>query len=86
MVVRTSGNILLDRAAMSAIRRIKMLQPLPASIGSDQMFRANIVFAIDEKTLAREEQALRIASARDLETSPPGQTRPIQLALAISHD
>lgn len=61
-VVRQSGNSSLDRAAVSAVQRIKSLHPLPMGIGREQLFQANIVFATDERALAKEEAALRTAS------------------------
>ena len=85
-IARSSGSRVLDQAALSAIRRIKTLHPLPESVGRDQLLRANIVFATDAKTLAREEKALRIALAQAPESNPGDPSRPIQFAIAVRRD
>ena len=60
-VLRPSGNARLDRAAVSAIKRLKTLHPLPIGLNQNQVFQANIVFATDERSLAREAAALQAA-------------------------
>ncbi|WNO54644.1 energy transducer TonB family protein [Stakelama saccharophila] len=40
-----SGNRMLDNAALSAVRRIDTLHPLPAGLPTDQRFEAIILFA-----------------------------------------
>lgn len=61
---RSSGHRRLDGAAMRAVRRISTLHPLPPGISEDATLRANVIFASDETSLARQEKALRHEEAR----------------------
>ena len=61
---RSSGHRRLDGAAMRAIRRISTLHPLPQGISETATLRANVIFASDETSLARQEKALRHEEAR----------------------
>ncbi|MGN6375544.1 MAG: TonB family protein [Sphingomonas sp.] len=71
-LVRRSGSPVNDRAAMSAIRRMGSLAPMPMGIARDQRFRANVIFAQNQEdyddsvaTLAREARRERIAGTQD---------------------
>jgi TonB family protein len=44
-LVRRSGSPVLDAIAVSAVKRLRHLPPLPAGIDSSRRFRADIVFA-----------------------------------------
>lgn len=80
-VVRRSGHASLDRAAVAAIQRLKTLHPLPAGVRRDQLFQANIVFAVDEATLARETAALRLATRRSAKAFALHEERPFLLTV-----
>jgi TonB family protein len=49
-LARTSGSSRLDRAGLKAVERVGTLHPLPAGIGQDQVYRARMLFAIDDGT------------------------------------
>ena len=67
-IYRGSGRRNLDRVAMRAVSRLNSLGRVPAGVGSDQVYQANIVFADDfytgEKLRAElaEMEAARMAS------------------------
>lgn len=63
-LVRSSGNQLLDRAVMNAVARIKTLHPLPSQVALGTPIRANVIFAADQGSLARQQSALRREEAR----------------------
>lgn len=56
---RGSGSRQIDRAALRAIAKMKTLHPMPLAIRDDSTFQANIIFAIDEQSLARQREVLR---------------------------
>lgn len=58
-VLRSSGNRLIDRAALRAIAQIETLHPMPFAIRNDSTFQANIILAADEQSLARQQAVLR---------------------------
>jgi protein TonB len=62
---RRSGSVLLDRAAMRAVSRMKSLHPLPASIAPGQQFKANVIFAENEDMLTRYQETLRREMSRE---------------------
>lgn len=47
-LARTSGSRLLDRAGLQAVQRVGSLHPLPNGVGHDQVYRARMLFAIDD--------------------------------------
>ena len=59
VVFRSSGNRLIDRAAVRAIAQMDTLRPMPAAIRHNSTFQANIILASDEQSLARQEGVLR---------------------------
>lgn len=61
---RSSGNRALDRAALRAVERISTLHPLPAEISDGAALRANVIFATDHVSLARQEKGLRKEEAQ----------------------
>lgn len=63
-LVRSSGNRLLDQAVMTAVERMNTLHPLPAQVNGGTPIRANIIFAADEQSLARQQSRLRREEAR----------------------
>lgn len=83
-VVRRSGSSRLDRAAVAAIHRIKSLHPLPAGMSRNQLFQANIIFAADERILAREQAALGAAFRRSSQDIALGEPRPLLLAVRLT--
>lgn len=63
-ISRSSGDRMLDRAVMRAVARIDTLHPLPAQVRNGASIRANVIFASDQASLARQEAALRKDEAR----------------------
>lgn len=68
---RASGTRSLDRIAMRAVSRLRSLDVVPRTVGADQVYQANIIFAGTESSyrklnnrLAAEETA-RIAAGTD---------------------
>ena len=59
VVFRSSGNRLIDRAAVRAIAQMDTLHPMPAAIRHNSTFQANIILAADEQSLARQRGMLR---------------------------
>ena len=47
-LVNSSGSRKLDRAGLSAITTLRSLHPLPAGVGHDQVYRAQMLFAVDD--------------------------------------
>lgn len=47
-LARTSGSRLLDRAGLQAVRRVDSLHPLPNGVSHAQVYRARMLFAIDD--------------------------------------
>lgn len=66
-VTRSSGELMLDTAALRAVKRIKGLHPLATGIGHDQRYAAVVIFARDERSRDRKLAALgdemRVAGA-----------------------
>lgn len=58
-LTRKSGNRRLNAMAKEVVADIKTLHPLPAGIGADQVFVANIAVEIDDKALDRDLATLR---------------------------
>ena len=69
-LARTSGSRRLDRAGVQAVQRVGSLHPLPSGVSHAQVYRARMLFAIDDGMgrSARKADALReqadIANAR----------------------
>jgi hypothetical protein len=82
-LLHRSGDVRLDRAAISAIQRIKTLHPLPAGIGTAQLFQANIVFAYDERDLARNATAFRSASAHSAPAFAGNNAAPLVIGVGV---
>lgn len=61
-LARSSGSSKLDRAGIRAVERVKSLHPLPAGIGPDQVYRAKLMFAVDDGSTGT---AKRLAALRD---------------------
>lgn len=51
-VYRRSGINNLDRIATRAVRNLRSLDSVPAGVGPQQVYQANIIFASDEEELA----------------------------------
>lgn len=49
-LARTSGSRRLDRAGLQAVERVGTLHPLPAGIAHDQVYRAQMLFAVADGT------------------------------------
>lgn len=47
-LARTSGSNRLDRAGLRAVEGLKSLHPLPDGIGAGQVYRAQLLFAVDD--------------------------------------
>lgn len=66
---RKSGDSRLDRVAVHAVRSLRTLDDVPASLADDQVYQANIVFADNRRSKDElfqqlaEEEAARIASS-----------------------
>lgn len=58
-LVRSSGNVRIDGAALAALRRIKTMHPLPLGVSPDQHYVAAIVFAASQESLDRQLRAIR---------------------------
>lgn len=58
-VLRGSHNRLIDSAAVRAIAQMDTLHPMPATMRHNSTFQANIIFAADEQSLARQQFVLR---------------------------
>ena len=56
---RSSGDRVADGAALRAIARLSTLHPMPAAIRHNVTIQANIIFAADEESLARQQVLLR---------------------------
>ena len=56
---RSSGDRVIDFAAMRAIRHLTTLHPMPSAIRQDVKVQANIIFAANEDSLARQQVVLR---------------------------
>ena len=66
---RKSGKRAFDRISLKAVSRLRSLVSLPAGLGPDQIYQANIIFAEDgwgiyqlEQQLAADEKARRASS------------------------
>lgn len=66
---RESGKRAFDRISMKAVSRLRSLDTLPAGVGPDQVYQANIIFAEDawgieelEQQLTSEEAARRASA------------------------
>ena len=64
VLFRSSGDRVIDGAAMRAIAHLDTLHPMPATIRHDITVQANIIFAVDESSLARQSKVLRRNEAR----------------------
>lgn len=53
LIPRSSGSAGLDTAAQLAVERLKTLHPLPPEFAQDQLFLAKVVFATDDRSMAR---------------------------------
>lgn len=53
LVPSSSGNAMLDAAALRAVEQLKSLHPLPADFARDQLFLAKIAFATDDRQLSK---------------------------------
>lgn len=66
VLVKSSGMQAFDRAALSAVSRIKTLHPLPATFRHDQRYGAIVIFAESEasrdRLLARINKDRRVAA------------------------
>lgn len=58
-LMRDSHNPVLNRAALSAIRQLGSLHPLPRQFGPEQRFRADIFFATSQSDLDQQIKAYR---------------------------
>ena len=67
---RSSGNRLIDRAALNAVTRMATMHPMPARIAHDAGFQANIIFAVDQQSLDRQATALRRDEALRIARNP----------------
>lgn len=70
-IYRKSGKYGLDRTAMRAVKRLESLDRVPIGTSEDQVYQANIVFASNERNMARltdklaGEEAARLARGED---------------------
>lgn len=76
-VARTSGSRRLDRAGLRAVERVGSLHPLPTGIDRDQVYRARMLFAIDDGTPPWRQEAAAMreeadAANRKLARAPGG--------------
>lgn len=58
-IARKSGSAELDGIGRRAVARLQSVHPLPAGVGKDQVFEANIVIAADAVEYAHHLAALR---------------------------
>ena len=56
---RRSGEREVDSAALRAVSHLNALHPMPSAIGHDVTIQANIIFAADNESLARQQAVLR---------------------------
>lgn len=61
-LARSSGSNRLDRAGLRAVKGVGSLHPLPDGIGADQVYRAQLLFAVDDGSGRATE---RLAKLRD---------------------
>lgn len=47
-IVRTSGDTLMDESVMAAAERVQQIDPLPAGLGTGDVFEVNIAFKLDQ--------------------------------------
>lgn len=47
-VLRSSGSRQLDRAAVAAVKRVRSLHPLPSGVDHEQVYKARLLFVIDD--------------------------------------
>lgn len=87
-ISRSSGNGLLDQAALRAVSRVATLHPLPTGFSHGQRFEAQVVFASSEKDARLKtmsaEQARRNAWYRD--PSPQAKAGAGQARTQIAHN
>lgn len=75
-LIRRSGDYRLNSMAKSVVADIKTLHPLPAGVGPDQVFVANILIASDQKDYDRK-MAMLSNEARQQSRMAAGSSRPI---------
>lgn len=56
---RGSGSRQVDQAALRAVSHMATMHPMPARVSHDATFQANIIFAVDQASLERQQTTLR---------------------------
>lgn len=47
-IVKTSGDTLMDESVMAAAAKVQQIDPLPAGLGSGDVFEVNVAFKLDQ--------------------------------------
>jgi len=47
-IVRTSGDTIMDESVMAAAEKVQQIDPLPAGLGTGDVFEVNIAFKLDQ--------------------------------------
>lgn len=82
-LIRRSGNSRLNSMAKSVVADIKTLHPLPAGVGPDQVFVANILVAADQQAYDRDMATLRDEAQRHNRMAA-GAARPIAINVSAN--
>lgn len=64
-IVRRSGSPIFDQMAMSAVKRLSALRPLPTGVSADPSIRANLIFVQTQADLDDAQAQLAREAARD---------------------
>lgn len=80
---RRSGDRIVDQAAMTAVRHLDDLGPLPAGYPDDQLVQVNIIIAASQPELGRLTRQLEKIEAARMRQAVRSGTRPV-LALTVA--
>ena len=83
-LARKSGSRLLDRAGLKAVQRVGSLHPLPNGVGHDQVYRARMLFAIDEGMGRGKRQAEALREKAEVANARIANNRGVATATVVT--
>lgn len=84
-IARGSGSSAIDRAALSAVKRLGSLRPLPSRFTANQPVRVNLVFADDAMTAERLVRRVRQDEERLARLRDPRASAELVLTVSASY-
>ena len=83
-LARKSGSRLIDRAGLQAVQRVDSLHPLPNGVSHDQVYRARMLFAIDDGFGREQRKAETLREEADVANARLAGNRQVASATVVT--